>query len=112
MSVRLETLELTPAELAAAREAIQKIAYFNWLAAGSPAGQDAEFWGQAEPSGSSDITCRAGRWTGRAQSLKRRRPWRSKTLRSRRRSKRFARERRSRLARRSPLDANRTRGEH
>ena len=48
MSVRLETLELTPAELAAAREAIQKIAYFNWLAAGSPAGQDAKFWGQAD----------------------------------------------------------------
>ncbi len=48
MTVRLETLDLTPAELEASREAIQRMAYFNWLAAGRPEGGQVDFWVQAE----------------------------------------------------------------
>ena len=48
MSVTLETLELTPQELGACKDAVQKMAYFNWLDAGSPADGQVEFWLKAE----------------------------------------------------------------
>jgi hypothetical protein len=48
MTVTLETLELTPAELESIREAMRKMAYFNWLNAGCPDGRDLDFWLSAE----------------------------------------------------------------
>lgn len=48
MNVRLETLEFTPAELEASRQAVEKMAYYNWQAAGCPEGRGDEFWAQAE----------------------------------------------------------------
>ena len=48
MTVTLDSLELTPAELEACHDAIRKQAYCHWLDAGSPPGDGAEFWLQAE----------------------------------------------------------------
>jgi len=48
MKVRLETLELTPEELEASREAVRKMAYFRWLEAGEPTDGGLDHWAQAE----------------------------------------------------------------
>lgn len=48
MKVCLDTLELTPEELAASKEAVRKMAYFRWLEAGSPPDAGLEYWSQAE----------------------------------------------------------------
>jgi hypothetical protein len=44
----LETLDMTPEQLAAAREAICRRAYQNWLDAGQPCGADVDCWLKAE----------------------------------------------------------------
>ena len=48
MTVTLETLEMNPDERNSGREAVQKMAYFNWLNAGYPAGGELDFWLHAE----------------------------------------------------------------
>ena len=48
MSVTLETLELTRLELESAKNAVRKLAYFNWLDAGCPEFGELEFWLKAE----------------------------------------------------------------
>ena len=48
MTVTLETLEMTPEELECGRDAVQKMAYFNWLDSGCPDSGPLEFWLQAE----------------------------------------------------------------
>jgi Protein of unknown function (DUF2934) len=48
MTVTLETLELTPEELSSSKDAVRKMAYFNWLEAGCPDGEQLEFWLKAE----------------------------------------------------------------
>lgn len=48
MPVTLETLELTPQKLESCKEAVHRMAYFNWLNAGCPSGNQLEFWVQAE----------------------------------------------------------------
>ena len=48
MSVTLETLEMTPPEREACRDAVRKRAYFNWLDAGCPDCREFEFWLAAE----------------------------------------------------------------
>jgi len=48
MTVTLETLELTPEELNSSKDAVQKMAYFNWLEAGCPDCGQLEFWLKAE----------------------------------------------------------------
>jgi Protein of unknown function (DUF2934) len=48
MTVTLETLELTPEELNSSKDAVLKMAYFNWLDAGCPDGEQLEFWLKAE----------------------------------------------------------------
>lgn len=47
-TVSLESLELTPDELARSREAIRQMAYENWLNAGRLAGDGLQYWLQAE----------------------------------------------------------------
>jgi len=44
----LETLDMTPEQLAVAREVICRRAYQNWLDAGQPCGADVECWLKAE----------------------------------------------------------------
>jgi len=48
MSVTLVTLELTPQELESCKDAVHKMAYFNWVDAGCPNGNQLEFWLAAE----------------------------------------------------------------
>jgi hypothetical protein len=48
MTVTLETLELTLQELECIRDAVRKMAYFNWLNADRPDCGEVEFWLQAE----------------------------------------------------------------
>ena len=48
MTVSLDTLELTPAEFDAAKEAVRHIAHARWLDAGRPAGAELECWLKAE----------------------------------------------------------------
>jgi hypothetical protein len=48
MTVMLETLELSPDELAICRDAVRKIAYFGWLDAGCPSNRELSFWVTAE----------------------------------------------------------------
>ncbi|MEX0678734.1 MAG: DUF2934 domain-containing protein [Pirellulales bacterium] len=48
MTVRLETLEMTPEELNSSKDAVQKMAYFNWIDAGCPDCGQLEFWLKAE----------------------------------------------------------------
>jgi hypothetical protein len=48
MSVSLESLEMGPQELQSCRDAVQKMAYFNWLDAGCPASGQLEFWLKAQ----------------------------------------------------------------
>lgn len=48
MTATLETLELTPEELNSSKDAVRKMAYFNWLEAGCPEGGQLEFWLKAE----------------------------------------------------------------
>lgn len=48
MNVQLDTLELTPEELDASREAVRKMAYFRWLEAGMPTDSGLDYWAQAE----------------------------------------------------------------
>ena len=48
MNVTLETLEGTPEELEARREAVRKLAYFKWLEYGRPEAPDVDFWLAAE----------------------------------------------------------------
>ncbi len=48
MTVCLDTLELTPEELEATKEAVRKMAYFRWLEAGQPANSGVDYWAQAE----------------------------------------------------------------
>jgi hypothetical protein len=48
MSVTLETLEMTGAELDRARDAVRTMAYFKWLDAGCPDGGQSEFWLKAQ----------------------------------------------------------------
>ena len=55
MSVTTDTLELTAAELAACKDAVRKMAYFNWLDAGQPDYGDLDFWLRADANGSTII---------------------------------------------------------
>jgi|WetSurMetagenome_2_1015567.scaffolds.fasta_scaffold992235_2 hypothetical protein len=48
MCPTLETLDLTPEQRTAAREAVGKLAYQNWLDAGQPCGADVDCWVKAE----------------------------------------------------------------
>lgn len=48
MFVTLETLELTPEELAICKDAVHKMAYLKWVDAGCPDQGQLEFWLQAE----------------------------------------------------------------
>ena len=48
MAVTLESLELTPEEREARRDIIRRMAYFNWLNAGCPQGDELTFWAKAE----------------------------------------------------------------
>lgn len=48
MGATLETLEMTPEELQCSRDAVQKMAYGNWLNAGCPACREIDFWLEAE----------------------------------------------------------------
>ncbi len=48
MNVTLESLDLSPDQLRSSRELIEKMAYANWIEAGSPDGRHLEFWVQAE----------------------------------------------------------------
>jgi hypothetical protein len=48
MTATLETLEMTPEQLKSSHDAVQKMAYFNWLDAGCPDGGQLEFWLKAE----------------------------------------------------------------
>lgn len=48
MTVTLDTLELTPPELESSKDAVQKMAYFNWINAGCPDGQQLDSWLLAE----------------------------------------------------------------
>jgi hypothetical protein len=48
MTVTLETLELTPEERNSCQDAVEQMAYFNWLGAGSPDDGQLEFWLEAE----------------------------------------------------------------
>lgn len=48
MTVTLDTLELTPEELAACKEAVKRLAYINWRNAACPEGRDLDFWLSAE----------------------------------------------------------------
>lgn len=46
--VALESLELTPKELAHCKSSIRQMAYDNWLSAGQPTGDGREFLVRAE----------------------------------------------------------------
>jgi hypothetical protein len=48
MSITLETLELTDQELELCKNAVRKMAYFNWLDAGRPEHAERDCWLQAE----------------------------------------------------------------
>jgi hypothetical protein len=48
MTVTLDTLELTPAELECCKDIVRRMAYFNWLDAGCPDGQELDCWLLAE----------------------------------------------------------------
>lgn len=48
MTTTLDTLELTQAELESSRDAVQRMAYVNWLNAGCPDGGQLDFWLLAE----------------------------------------------------------------
>ena len=49
MCLTLDTLELTEEEINAAREEVQRLAYFKWEQAGCPHDADPrEFWYEAE----------------------------------------------------------------
>src|SRR5690349_12519051 len=48
MCPTLETLDLTSEQRAAAREAVGRLAYQNWLDAGQPCGADVDCWLKAE----------------------------------------------------------------
>lgn len=48
MAVSLESLELTPEALEAARDAVRKAAYVKWEEAGKPACDGSQFWSDAE----------------------------------------------------------------
>jgi hypothetical protein len=46
--ITLESLDLTADELQRCREVIRELAYDGWLKAGSPSGNDLQFWNDAE----------------------------------------------------------------
>ncbi len=48
MSATLETLEMTFQELESCKDAVRKMAYFNWLDAGCPESGQLEFWLKAQ----------------------------------------------------------------
>lgn len=48
MTATLDTLELTPAGLESSRDVVRRMAYFNWLNAGCPDGQQLDSWLLAE----------------------------------------------------------------
>jgi hypothetical protein len=48
MTVRLDTLEMTPEQQQAAFECVRKLAYEKWVEAGQPQGCGDEFWLEAE----------------------------------------------------------------
>jgi len=48
MTVTLESLELSEEERKVCRDAIEKMAYFNWLNAGDGDKNQLEFWVKAE----------------------------------------------------------------
>ena len=48
MTATLESLEIPADKLPICQDEIRKLAYFKWLAAGCPPGQDADFWRRAE----------------------------------------------------------------
>jgi hypothetical protein len=48
VTATLETLELTPEELNSCRDAVQRMAYFDWIDAGCPESGELEFWLNAE----------------------------------------------------------------
>ena len=48
MSITLETLELTQDQLKSCKDAVQKMAYFDWRDAGCPECGQLEFWLKAE----------------------------------------------------------------
>ena len=48
MAVSLESLELDPEKLAAAREEVRKLAYQKWVEAGQPLQSEMDFWLAAE----------------------------------------------------------------
>ncbi len=48
MSVRLDTLEMTPAQYEAALASVRRLAYEKWLDAGQPCCDGGAFWLEAE----------------------------------------------------------------
>ena len=48
MTVCLDTLELTPEECEATRQAIRRMAHSIWIDAGQPEGADLDCWAKAE----------------------------------------------------------------
>ncbi len=48
MAVTLDTLEGTPQELEARRDAVRRLAYFKWLEHGRRESSDLDFWIMAE----------------------------------------------------------------
>jgi hypothetical protein len=48
MTAALETLDLTPEELTSSKDAVQRMAYFDWIDAGCPESGELEFWLKAE----------------------------------------------------------------
>ncbi len=48
MSVRLDTLEMTPDQYEAALECVRRLAYEKWLDAGEPSDTGVDFWVEAE----------------------------------------------------------------
>jgi hypothetical protein len=48
MPITLTNLDLRPADLAAARDAIELMAYYHWIDAGCPEGQALDCWSSAE----------------------------------------------------------------
>jgi hypothetical protein len=48
MTATLASLEIPSEKLPICQDEIRKLAYFKWLEAGCPQGQDADFWKSAE----------------------------------------------------------------
>jgi hypothetical protein len=48
MTVTLDTLELTPAELESCKDVVRRMAYFNWLNSGRPDNRQLDCWLLAE----------------------------------------------------------------